>query len=70
MDLRKYWREVYLTVMIAAALAVIAAAAYFFSNVQGLGITAVGVFIAVLGVGLYDEWHGAERVRVENKRRR
>ena len=70
MQVRKYWHEIILTLSVAAALAIIVAAAALFSSIQGLGVTAFGVFIAVLGVGSYDQWQHAElaRARVKNRR--
>lgn len=70
MSWRKYWREIYLTVMVSAALAIIVAAAFLFSDVTGLGVTAAGVFISVLGVGLYDQWHDAELAKARIRTRR
>ncbi len=70
MSMRKYWRELYLTLMVSAALVVIIAAVVFFSDLSGLGVTAGGVFIAVLGVGLYDQWHDAELAKARVKTRR
>ncbi len=70
MFLRKFWREVYLTLMVIVALVVIVSAALSFPNLTGLGVIAVGVFISVLGVGMYDQWHDAElgKARVRSRR--
>lgn len=67
---RRYWRELYLTVMVTIALAIIVASAFFLSDILGLGMTAVGVFVSVLGVGFYDQWQDAElaKARVKNRR--
>lgn len=69
MSLRKYWREIYLTVMVSAALAIIVTSAIYLSDVPGLSITAVGVFVAVLGVGLYDQWQDAELAKASVRER-
>lgn len=71
MRIRKYWRELYLTVMVSLALAVISGSALLLRGLPGLGMTAVGVFVSVLGVGLYDQWREAElaKARVKTRRR-
>lgn len=70
MRLGKYWREAYLTLMVAIALAIILAAVVFFSDLAGLEVMAAGVFVAVLGVGLYDEWDKRllQEARVKTRR--
>lgn len=70
MRLPKFWRELYLTVMMVLAYAIIITAAVILRDLPGLSITAVGVFIAVLGVGLYDQWSDAELARARVKTRR
>jgi hypothetical protein len=70
MNLRKYWRELYLTVMVSTAITIIVAACFFFREDLGLGVIASGVFVSVLGVGLYDQWQDAELAKVQNKSRR
>jgi len=70
MRLRKYWRELYLTVMMLFAYAIIIGAAVNLTDLPGLSITAVGVFIAVLGVGLYDQWREADPTQARAKNRR
>ena len=66
----KYWREAYLTAMMGVALTIIVAANYFFSADLGLGVIAAGVFVSVLGVGFYDQWHDAEMQKARVKTRR
>lgn len=70
MSLRKYWREMYLTIMVSAAIAIIVAASFFFSEDLGLGVIASGVFVSVLGVGFYDQWQDAELAKVRIRSRR
>ena len=70
MSMHKFWRELYLTLMVTAALVVILTAVIFFSDLSGLVVTAGGVFIAVLGVGFYDQWHDAELAKARVKTRR
>jgi hypothetical protein len=70
MRVRKFWRELYLTLMVGAALAIIVSGAILFENLTGLGVTAVGVFVAVLGVGVYDQWQDTELAKIEVKERR
>ncbi len=57
MSLRKYWREVYLTAMMAIALTILVASASSLTGLIGLATTAAGVFVGVLGVGMYDSWY-------------
>jgi len=70
MSWRKYWQEVYLTLMVSAAIAIIVAASFFFAEDLGLGVIAAGVFVSVLGVGFYDQWQDAELAKVRIKTRR
>lgn len=70
MPLRKYWRELYLTIMMLAAYSVIIGAMLILRDLPGLEMTAGGVFLAVLGVGLYDQWHEAELAKARIKTRR
>jgi hypothetical protein len=70
MPVRKYWRELYLTLMVSTALAIIIAAAFYFSDITGLSVTAGGVFIAVLGVGFYDQWQAADLAKERIRTRR
>lgn len=70
MSLRKYWQELYLTAMVSVALAIIIGAALLLSDLTGLIVTAVGVFIAVLGVGFYDQWQDAELAKERVRTRR
>ncbi len=57
MSLRKYWREAYLCAMMAIALSILAASAMSLQGLIGLAATAAGVFVGVLGIGLYDSWY-------------
>jgi hypothetical protein len=70
MRLRKYWREAYLTAMMLLSYAIIIAAGITLRALPGLLVTAAGVFVAVIGVGLYDQWteSRAEKVRVRTRR--
>lgn len=72
MHIKKLWREIYLTLMIGIALAVIFVAATSLKDLPGLGLTAVGVFVAVLGVGLYDQWSDPafQKINIKERRRR
>lgn len=69
MQVRKYWQELYLTVTVGIALALIIASALGFRELTGLGVIAVGVFIAVLGVGVYDQWQDRELAKIAVKER-
>ncbi len=66
----KYRRELFLTVMVGIALTIIIAAAILLRDLTGLSVTAAGVFVAVIGVGLYDQWQDAELAREHVKNRR
>lgn len=69
MSVRKYWRELYLTIMVSVALTIILIAAFWFSDLTGLIITAAGVFVSVLGVGFYDQWYAElAKARVRTRR--
>ncbi len=72
MGLRKYWRELYLTAMMLVAYAVIIASGLTLRDLPGIVVTAAGVFVAVIGVGMYDQWYDAgtetNRARIDGKR--
>jgi hypothetical protein len=70
MQVRKLWREIYLGLMMACAYATIGIAAVAFRDLEGLVLTAIGVFIAVLGTGLYDEWTDRKPTKPDLKIRR
>ncbi len=55
--MRKYWREAYLTVMMTISLAILIASAVNLTGLIGLATTAAGVFVGVLGIGMYDSWY-------------
>ncbi len=55
--MRKYWREAYLTVMMAISLSILVASAINLTGLIGLATTAAGVFVGVLGIGMYDSWY-------------
>ncbi len=55
--MRKYWRELYLTAMMAIALTILVASAVTLTGLIGLATTAAGVFVGVLGIGMYDSWY-------------
>ncbi|MGB8646237.1 MAG: hypothetical protein WCF84_13445 [Anaerolineae bacterium] len=55
--MQKYWREVYLSVMMVISLSILVASAVSLSDLAGLSTAAVGVFVGVLGVGMYDSWY-------------
>ncbi len=55
--MRKYWREAYLTVMMAISLSILVASAVNLTGLIGLATTAAGVFVGVLGIGMYDSWY-------------
>jgi hypothetical protein len=57
MNLRKFWREIYLVAMMTIALSVLIASALTLQGLTGLAVTAGGVFFGVLGVGMYDTWY-------------
>ncbi len=57
MTLRKYWREAYLTAMMAVSLTILVASASTLTGLVGLATTAAGVFVGVLGIGMYDSWY-------------
>ena len=57
--MRKYWREAYLTAMMSVSLTVLAVSAVSLTGLVGLATTAAGVFIGVLGIGMYDSWYEA-----------
>ncbi len=55
--MRKYWREAYLIVMMALSLSILVASAVNLTGLMGLVMTAAGVFIGVLAIGMYDTWY-------------
>ncbi len=55
--MRKYWREAYLSVMMAVSLSILVASAVNLTGLIGLATTAAGVFVGVLGIGMYDSWY-------------
>ncbi len=55
--MRKYWREAYLTAMMTISLTILVASAISLTGLVGLATTAAGVFVGVLGVGMYDSWY-------------
>ena len=57
--MRKYWREAYLTAMMTVSLIILAISAVSLTGLVGLATTAAGVFIGVLGIGMYDSWYEA-----------
>jgi hypothetical protein len=70
MNFRKYWHELYLTAMVLTALVIVIGSAILLHDLPGLGLIAFGVFIAVLGVGLYDQWQDAELAKQRVRTRR
>jgi len=70
MRVRKYWRELYLSGMMFVAYAIIIASMIALRDLTSLAVTAAGVFVAVLGVGLYDQWHDAELAKARVRTRR
>lgn len=67
MLIRKFWRELYLTVTVGIALVLIITSVVSFRDLIGLGVIAAGVFIAVLGVGMYDQWQARELAKLPAK---
>lgn len=57
MSLHKYRREIYLGAMMAISLSILIASAVSLQGLMGLVTTAAGVFVGVLGVGIYDSWY-------------
>ncbi len=57
--MRKYWREAYLTAMMGISLTILVASAISLTGLVGLATTAAGVFVGVLGIGMYDSWYEA-----------
>jgi hypothetical protein len=57
MGLRKYWREAYLGAMMVISLSILIASAMSLQGLIGLATTATGVFVGVLGIGIYDTWY-------------
>ncbi len=55
--MRKYWREAYLATMMAISLSILVASAVNLTGLIGLATTAAGVFVGVLGIGMYDSWY-------------
>ncbi|MGE5139832.1 MAG: hypothetical protein ACM3JD_10240 [Rudaea sp.] len=55
--MRKYWREIYLSVMMTISIAILIASALNLVGLVGLATTAAGVFVGVLGIGMYDSWY-------------
>lgn len=53
----KYRREIYLGAMMAISLSILIASAVSLQGLMGLATTAAGVFVGVLGVGIYDSWY-------------
>ncbi len=71
MGLRKYWREAYLTAMMAISLTILVASATTLTGLIGLATTAAGVFVGVLGIGMYDSWYESlARAEVKGRSRR
>ncbi len=69
--MRKYWRELYLTVMMAISLTILVASAVTLTGLIGLATTAAGVFVGVLGIGMYDSWYESlekATTRIKSKR--
>ncbi len=69
--MRKYWRELYLTAMMAIALTILVASAVTLTGLIGLATTAAGVFVGVLGIGMYDSWYESlakTATRIKTKR--
>ena len=57
--MRKYWRETYLCGMMAGSITILAVSALTLAGLTGLATTAAGVFVGVLGVGMYDSCYEA-----------
>lgn len=71
MTLRKYWREAYLTAMMAISLTVLVASATSLTGLIGLATTAAGVFVGVLGIGMYDSWYDSlAKAEIKTKAKR
>jgi hypothetical protein len=69
--MRKYWRELYLIAMMTIALTILVASVVTLTGLVGLATTAVGVFVGVLGIGMYDSWYetlAKSRARIKTKR--
>ncbi len=69
--MRKYWRELYLTAVMAIALTILVASAVTLTGLIGLATTAAGVFVGVLGIGMYDSWYetlAKTSARIKTKR--
>lgn len=60
MRLFRTWREYYMTAMVGLALTIIISSPILLTELPGLIMIAIGVFIAVLGIGLYDQWQAAD----------
>lgn len=67
--MRKYWREIYLSVMMTISIAILIASALNLVGLIGLATTAAGVFVGVLGIGMYDSWYDS-LARVNSKVKR
>jgi hypothetical protein len=67
--MRKYWREAYLTAMMGISITILVASAVSLTGLVGLATTAGGVFVGVLGVGMYDSWYESLAKTAANKAR-
>jgi hypothetical protein len=57
MSLHKYRRELYLGAMMVISLSIVIASAVSLQGLMGLATTAAGVFVGVVGIGMYDTWY-------------
>jgi hypothetical protein len=57
MRLRTYWREAFLTAVMGVSVSILLVSAVSLQGLSGLVTIAVGVFIGVLGIGIYDTWY-------------
>lgn len=57
MHLRAYWREAFLASVMLVSIAILLISAFTLQGLTGLVTIAAGVFVGVLGIGLYDTWY-------------
>jgi hypothetical protein len=57
MRLRVYWREAFLIAVMAVSISILLLSAVILQSLAGLVTIGVGVFIGVLGIGVYDAWY-------------
>lgn len=73
MHLRAYWREAFLASVMAVSISILLISAFTLQGLTGLVTIAAGVFVGVLGIGMYDTWYDqiaktATKAKIKAKR--